>query len=373
MVWGVRWSIAALLLVVGCGGSSNASDDTPTAGDTTAPVTSGTPTSEPSRAPSASGPVDDTAGSPDIPGPVGACGGGTVAERVECVDAERFEDDVRFIADVRTPGSPHWEAVQELCIDRLTMLGFEVVELDYGSGIDVLGFVPGTDRAEEVVLVGAHYDHIPDCVGADDNATGVAAVLEVARVLADSDNPRTLGIACWDEEELGLVGSSAFVEIGLDPPAHVVTYFNYDMIGIRTSEPNSQQIPAGLDLVFPQQYAEVEANEFRGDFIVAVAVTDAADAVASFETWADGRGLANIPLVLAPALASSAAAADLRRSDHAPFWDAGIAAVFLSDTGELRHGNYHCFSTPDVPDDLDFPFATDVVAASVGAIADTLQ
>src|SRR5690606_6446465 len=101
--------------------------------------------------------------------------------------------------------------VQDLCADRLTELGYEVTLHNYGSGVNVIGRRPGATAPDEIVMVGAHYDHIDDCRGADDNASGVAAALEIARVLATVETQRTTMIACWDQEELGLIGSEAFV------------------------------------------------------------------------------------------------------------------------------------------------------------------
>ncbi len=362
----VSLSVCALLATAGCGDDiptilpgSSTSTDAPTASGTTA------------DAPSPDGSGNDN-GSGSDGGPAVGCGPSSSSNLADCVDAAAYEQDVRFIADIRVPGDSHWLAVQEMCADRLEMLGYDLILQDYGTGINVLGFRMGTTAPNEVVLVGAHYDHIPDCMGADDNATGVAASLEVARILADAPTQRSLGIACWDQEELGLIGSTAFVQIGLGEAQAVHTYFNYDMIGITRNEPNSQQVPLGLDAIFPEQYAKVQANEFRGDFITLIADELAATPSEAFVGHADARGLPHIEIVLSAVLKLSDPVSDLRRSDHAPFWYADIPAVFLTDTAELRHDNYHCIGTEDTPDDLDFAFATKVVAASVGAVADTL-
>jgi hypothetical protein len=354
--------LSCSLAGLGCG------DDIPSVLPTTsteAAASGSDTTSADAAVPASDGVVDDTGA------PVG-CGPSSPANLADCVDAAAYEEDVRFVADIRVPGDTHWLAVQEMCADRLEMLGYDLVLQDYGTGVNVLGFRPGTTRPNDIVLVGAHYDHIPGCLGADDNATGVGAVLEVARVLADVPTEQSLGIACWDQEELGLLGSTAFVTIGLGAGQAVTTYFNYDMIGITRHDPDTQAIPLGLDAIFPAQYAEIEANEFRGDFVTLIADDLAAAPVAAFEAHADARGLPNIAIVLSAALKLSDPVADLRRSDHAPFWFTDVPALFFTDTAELRHPNYHCIGAPDTPDALDFPFAADVVAASVGAIADTL-
>src|SRR4029450_2085199 len=95
------------------------------------------------------------------------------------------------------------------------------------GGTNLIGVIPGRDRADEVVVVGAHYDHLGSrcrtadpadtiCNGATDNATGVAAALAVGEDLARGRGPRrTVVVALWDREEDGLPGSGGY---GAPPP-----------------------------------------------------------------------------------------------------------------------------------------------------------
>ncbi|MCX4247335.1 M28 family metallopeptidase [Paraliomyxa miuraensis] len=336
------------------------------AGTTTASASSAPSTSaDASTGPSASSDgADTTAATP-------GCGTDSAAALARCVDTQAIEADVTFIAEIRTPGTPHWLAVQELCADRLTMLGFTVELHEYGTGINVIGRLPGSTNPDEVVLIGAHYDHVADCLGADDNASGVGGALEAARVLATADDrPRTLAVACWDEEELGLVGSEAWVDGGQAPGETIVAYFNYDMIGYATNTPDTQEIPFGFDAVFPEQYMQVEANEFRGDFILNVADDLATAPAQAFDAHAASLGLTSISVVLDAASKNSDLFSDLRRSDHAPFWFVDIPALFLTDTANFRNPAYHCASGQD--DLVAFDFAALVVGATVGAAAETL-
>jgi len=315
-----------------------------------------------------------SSGADTTQGDVSVCGTSTATALAQCVDIEAIEQDVTFVAEIRTPGSPHWLAVQELCVDRLTMLGYDVDLHEYASGVNVIGRLPGTETSDEVVLVGAHYDHIPNCLGADDNATGVAGALEVARVLATADTrPRTVAIACWDEEELGLIGSSAWVEQGQVPGETVVAYFNYDMIGYASDEPDSQAIPPGFDAIFPLEYGQVQDNEFRGDFILMVADDLALASAEAYQAHAAAAGLVPITAILDAGSKNSDLFSDLRRSDHAPFWQADIPAIFLTDTGDFRNPAYHCLgSEEDTVAALDFGFAQRVVMATVGAAAEAV-
>lgn len=114
----------------------------------------------------------------------------------------------------------------------------------FSGGTNVVGVIPGGDLADEYVLVGAHYDHVGSscggsgaadaiCNGATDNATGVAAVLEIGRAIAAGPQPprRSVILAFWDREEDGLLGAQAYVQSPLRPLADTVAYVNYDIQG----------------------------------------------------------------------------------------------------------------------------------------------
>ncbi|MFV8754602.1 M28 family metallopeptidase [Nannocystaceae bacterium ST9] len=300
-----------------------------------------------------------------------ACPGQTPAELMDCVDPARHLEDLEFVSDVRTPGSPHWQEVQDLCADRLTELGYEVTLQAYATGVNVVGVRPGTDLADEHVIVGAHYDHIPACSGADDNGSGVAATLELARILADIPTPRTLMITCWDEEELGLIGSAAQAQLALDDGLAITGVFSLDSIGYASDQPDSQTVPAGFDLLFPDEYAELEANQFRGDFLLWVSDDTMTEVGASLDGFADQLGLRTIGTALSDDLKLSPLLSDLRRSDHASFWDLDIPAMFFNDTGEFRYSAYHCGDGDDSVDKVNLEFAITVnrIAVATAAVA----
>ncbi len=353
---------AVVLTLVACGD--------PDADDAAASSTGPSPSSSGPATVDTTAPADTTVAEPGTTTgePGGECEGSPDAV-ADCVDSARYAADLEFIADIRVPGNPHWQAVQDLCFDRLTEWGYDVELHDYGSGINVIGRRTGATSPDEVVVIGAHYDHIEDCLGADDNATGVAAALEIGRVLATPVFDRTVMIACWDEEERGLVGSAAFAAQAAEAGTDIAINFNFDMIGYVSDEVGSQQIPPGLDLAFPDAYAEIQANEFRGDFIVMMADAGAATAAADFVAQAERLGLKTGLLALPGGSETSDLFADLRRSDHASFWDNGYPALFLTDSANFRNTHYHCQGGPDTIDDLDEGFAVAVARATAGAAA----
>ena len=116
---------------------------------------------------------------------------------------------------------------------------------------NVLGVIPG-QRADEYVVVGAHFDHLGtdptlqgDAIynGADDNASGVSAALQIARAFAASGQKplRTVVIAFWDGEELGLLGSEAFLQ-RCPFAGQIKGYLNFDMIGRNNREDRPRHV-----------------------------------------------------------------------------------------------------------------------------------
>ncbi len=343
--------IAALLTGLGCPGERGAADGGADTG--------------------ADAGVD--AGASQDAGLVTECGTDSAEALMACVQRQRWETDLHFVAAVRTPGSPHWQAVQDRCAHELTTLGFTVELHDYGSGINVVGVLAGQSTPDEQVLISAHYDHIDGCAGADDNASGVAGALEAARVLATASFDRTLVVACWDEEELGLIGSRAYAERALSRADDIRANFVLEMIGVKRDEPDSQTLPSGFELLFWDQVEELADNDYRGDFLALIHDSDRSqNPVDDLVAFAALIGLRAVDLGLDDNLKLSDYTSDLRRSDHAPFWVLDLPGIMLSDTSEFRYPQYHCRNGDDVAANLDPQFATQVVQITVGAAARAL-
>jgi Zn-dependent M28 family amino/carboxypeptidase len=291
---------------------------------------------------------------------------------MQCVGSQHYLDDLNFIAKPRPPKSAQWQAVQDLCADRLASLGFQVERQSYGSGVNVIGVRSGASAAAEHVLISAHYDHINNCAGADDNASGLAGTLEAARVLATGHFRRTLVVACWDEEERGMVGSAAYATRAKAAGDSINLALVLDMIGFKNDAPDSQTMPFGFDLAFPTQVAKLQANQSRADFIAVVANESAATSAQQMEGHAQEVAQPFVTLPLTAAQIGSSLYSDLLRSDHASFWKAGYPALFLSDTGELRNSHYHCASGADAVTDLNTAFAVKTIQMLIGTAADAL-
>ncbi|MFK7984692.1 MAG: M20/M25/M40 family metallo-hydrolase [Sandaracinaceae bacterium] len=323
-----------------------------------------------SSSPDASPPPDapdDATGTDSGREPLPPCSEDSSLARAACVEEARYRADLEAIAEERVPETAHWMAVQDLCASRLEALGFTVERQDYGTGVNVVGVLEGTSEPARRVVIGAHYDHIAGCEGADDNASGVAGVLEAARVLA-SPHPRTLVAACWDEEERGLIGSRAWVAQETTAGRGVDVYFNFEMIGYYDDTPNTQRLPPGFELLFPRPVARIERNETRGDFIALIGDASAEPWLDALEAASERAGLSAIPLSVSATLKNDPLLADLQRSDHAPFWAADFPAIMLTDTANFRYDAYHCpGGAEDSVSRLDVTRASQVTAITVAA------
>lgn len=291
---------------------------------------------------------------------------------VESVDTAAYQADLTTISAPRMPGQAHWKEIQDLCADRFAALGFTVERHAYATGVNVIGVRTGTTLPDERVVVSAHYDSVTNCAGTDDNGSGVAGTLEAARVLSLRDYRRTLVVACWDEEERGLIGSSAYVKRAKLAGDNIVLSLVFEMIGYRSTAPNSQETDPTLEAVFPDAGAKIKANDYRGDFLLVVNDESAVAAVTDIDAIAADIALPTVNISLLAPLKRSVDA--LRRSDHAPFWDADYPAVFVTDTADYRNPHYHCAQgSSDALADIDFEFATKNVQVIVGAAAKALD
>ena len=196
-----------------------------------------------------------------------------------------------------------------------------------------------------LAMVAAHFDSVPRSPGADDNASGVAALLRCARDAALLGVPARF--VAFNAEEEGLVGSREFVASGLCADLGIREAHVLEMVGFRARGPQSQRAPAGMRIAVPR----------IGDFLGLIANGPSRGALSPvLRTAREGRGPALRTLEVLFGLESRVP--DLLRSDHAPLWTAGIPAVLWTDTAEFRNPHYH--RTTDTPATLDYAFLREV-------------
>jgi len=209
----------------------------------------------------------------------------------------------------------------------------------------------------ECILVGAHYDSVPETPGADDNGSAVAAMLGCAMACAQWKTPLPVMFVAFNREEDGLIGSQDFVEEFLpDSGLKIRCAHILEMVGYADHREGSQHIPTGLPVSLPK----------TGDFLGLLANNKAAGEMTAIlkaaRTYRPEFPVYGIEVLLGIEKYFPV----LHRSDHAPFWQHKIPSVMWTDTSEFRNPHYH--AETDTPDTLDYEFlkhVTQVLTACV--------
>lgn len=217
--------------------------------------------------------------------------------------------------------------------------------------------MPRGAATSPLTVVAAHYDAVPDCPGADDNASALAVMLECARQVAarPSAHRRPIAFIGFNAEEDGLLGSRDFVTRGLAAMQLQVREVHVlEMVGFRGGGSLQRAplplVPAALRRPDYLGLLAKGASNRVAERILASAAAPALRVLAA-KTWGPLHRL--IP--------------DLTRSDHFPFWQAGLSAVMWTDTANFRNPNYHQLT--DTPDTLDDSFMAQVAELLSAVVA----
>lgn len=266
----------------------------------------------------------------------------------------------RLLADVEALSFPRFtptdrQQARDYIVRELQSAGWATQLQEFEGGVNILAQAAGASPDAGTILLGAHYDTVERSPGADDNATAVAAALEAARLLRNTGAKRSLLLAFFDLEEVGLVGSKAFVKL-LPPSESIKGAVVMDMIGYSCRQPGCQTYPP-LPITPPTD---------KGEFLAAIADQGHSDLINSF---AQLPGLPPVITLAVPTLGGLAP--DLVRSDHTPFWQAGIGAVLVTDTANFRNPNYH--QPSDTVESLDRDFLIGSAQLVMNAVSNLLQ
>lgn len=207
------------------------------------------------------------------------------------------------------------------------------------------------------LLVGAHYDSVPGCPGADDNASAVAVMLACAKAVADLAADLPVCFVAFNCEEDGFVGSFDFVDTFLPAGSIKVAGCHIlEMVGYCSQEKGSQRVPPGIPTDIPD----------TGNFIGLLGDSTSRGMVD--EVLSAGKTyLPDFPVIgLKLYLGAERLLPDLNRSDHVPFWRRGIPAVMWTDTADFRNPNYHRSS--DTPETLDYNFMANVARLLIASL-----
>ncbi|MEX2352795.1 MAG: M20/M25/M40 family metallo-hydrolase [Gammaproteobacteria bacterium] len=209
----------------------------------------------------------------------------------------------------------------------------------------------GTDRRDEIIVVGAHYDTSWLTPGADDNASGIAGLLEIARNLKDKRYARTIRFIAFANEEVPFyrrseMGSMASAKRSFTRSEQIYGMIALEMIGYYSGEPGSQQYPHIMHWFYPD----------KGNFIAFIANPASRDLQWKAISYFREQQLFPSEGLIAPPLLERS----VRRSDHSSFWYYDFPAIMVTDTAYLRNPNYH--RSGDKYDTLDYESMARVVS-----------
>lgn len=267
-----------------------------------------------------------------------------ISPQIDTIDPAKLWSHLKVLVGKRFQ-DPDRERVRNYLVKQLELLNFSPDLQFFDQGVNIVAEHLGTDPKAGVILLAAHYDTVPNSPGANDNASGVAVILEIARLLAQKNTPRSLKIVFFDQEEVGLLGSFAFTE----KPKNLTNLqaaVILDMVGYACHLPGCQTYPPGIAVTSLLEAAGVEFPD-RGEFLTVVGEVQHLSLLKVFQRVGQSvrKSTSNSvqfpPLVAVPIPLKGLVTPDVLRSDHAPFWYQGIPAVLITDTANLRSPHYH--------------------------------
>lgn len=262
------------------------------------------------------------------------------------VSADNLRDRVIDLQNFATRYAPTANCLQagQYIYNYFVSLGIPVSyqEFYYSTYLcrNVIAQVEGQTYPEQVVIICAHYDSTSNqrwtlAPGADDNASGTAAVLEAARIVASRPLDFTVRFILFSAEEQGLIGSLRYVQEKLNPAENILGVINLDMVAY------ADYLPEDLDVI---------GNRSSSWLVDRVA------ALAGIYGPVQGKKIIDASFVY---------------SDHAPFWDRGIAAICAIEDASVPNPYYH--KTTDTVDTLNFDFYRLATRGSLISLVDLAQ
>lgn len=217
----------------------------------------------------------------------------------------------------------------------LASSGYSVTPLPYAArgkrftNLEVT--IPGRRRPGQIIVVGAHYDNVPDTPGADDNASGTAVLLEVARILRDHPMDRTVKFVAFANEEPPFfftddMGSRVYAKAARQRGDSITAMLSLETLGYYSDSARSQRYPPLLGWFYPNQ----------GDFVGFVGNIGSRAlvhrAITSFRSHTQFPSQASAAPTQIPGISWS---------DQWSFWQEGYDAIMITDTAPFRNDNYH--------------------------------
>ena len=257
----------------------------------------------------------------------------------------------------------HLHRVEAYLADTFASLGWQVAAHPFeamgGTYRNVIASLLPTHRTQvrgngtpaPPLLLGAHYDTVEGSPGADDNASALTVLLDVARRLSGMDRMREVLCIGFCLEEEGLLGSLAYTAQLKAAGQEIAGAIVLECVGYASEEAGSQTAPPGTPVAVPTV----------GNFLAIIGNRASAALTASVE-----RAVAShVPAISLVLPGQGEFLPDTRRSDHAAFWHHGFPAVMLTDTANFRNPHYH--RPTDTLDTLNLSFLEQVAAGVTAA------
>lgn len=286
----------------------------------------------------------------------------------EAVSIDHIRDHIRNLEGVRHPVSAPeaLEHAADYITESLRSLGYEMAEHRFPDNgrpyRNVIATRYGLQRPDERVVVLAHYDTVAGTPGADDNASGVAVLLEIARVLAQFKFDRTvqfIGVSLEENEKdddpcSGTRGSRALASHASENGWNIEGVVVLESVAY-AGDTVVQTLPLGITIPVPE----------AGNFVAVVGNERSRELIDSFVRAVE-RHHVDLPHIVLAVPGNGELLPDSRRSDHASFWDESFRAIMVTDTTNFRNPHFH--RPTDTLATLNLEFATKVCRATTGVV-----
>ena len=223
----------------------------------------------------------------------------------------------------------------------------ESADMDFEN---IIASIPGSTDKDEIIIVGAHYDTYADTPGADDNASAIAVLLELAKLFANIKTDKTLRFAAFANEEPPFfktkdMGSLRYAKLCESAGENIEAMICLESVGYYSDKPQSQNYPSILKFFYPN----------TGNFLSMVSNMPSRKLLK--KTAASFQAASKLPIekLWAPATLVNA----ITLSDQWSFWQCGYKAVMLCDTAFFRTPHYH--TRQDTIEKLNYDKMADVV------------
>lgn len=293
------------------------------------------------------------------------------------VDLNRIRRHIERITKMPRPAaSAALDECREYVTDCMQEYGWTIEPQEFFASLDQFGVLALSENRDGLrgvnlvatlprgpagnsprFCVGAHLDSRPDTVGADDNASAVAALLEIARLYAEhpaANAKLELELVFFDLEENGMLGGAFHAARAKQNAVDLRGMVSLEMLGYCDNSSGSQALPRSLVGLYPD----------TGNFI---AVIGNQNSHALIEAFSNGmKRVESLPVETLAVPSNGEYLQATRLSDHSPFWDAGYAALMITDTSFLRNPYYH--TSQDTLETLDMNFLHRVSEGSWQAV-----